>query len=752
MGRYEELFQKSIKDPEAFWAQAAEAITWIRSWNRVLDDSNKPFYRWFSGAELNTCFNAVDRHAMFGRADQVAIIYDSPVTNTLQKITYRELLDQVSRFAGALASLGVGKGDTVIIYMPMIPQAVISMLACARLGAVHSVVFGGFAPHELAIRIDDAKPKVIIIASGAIEGKKTLEYKPMLDKAIELATHKPQKCVIFQRQFVKASLVAGRDLDWDELMATAQPVECTPVKATDPLYILYTSGTTGKPKGVVRDNGGHAVALRWSMRHIYGVQPGDVYWAASDVGWVVGHSYIVYGPLLHGCTTVLYEGKPVGTPDAGAFWRVISQHGVKVLFTAPTAFRAIKKEDPKGEFIGKYDLSGFKALFLAGERLDPDTYHWAHDLLKKPVIDHWWQTETGWPITANCMGIEEFPIKPGSSTKPVPGFNVTILDANGKPAGPKVTGLVTIKLPLPPGTDAEHEGLRSGARRERRRGRRVRRGVGDVLAQEHQLQHRREPRARAADVTRRPPRIGVRVRGYISCVLGCPYEGRSRRRRKSPTWRQRSIAWASTRSRWATRSASAPPGRRRHSLSTGRGARPRSASSPAISTTPTARRLPTSTRRWKWAWPTFDCSVAGLGGCPYAKGATGNLASEDVLYMLDGLGIETGRRHGEAARRGSIHLGRAGPAAGIARRARARRQESSGRSDERRNAQDDSGATSVRRPASASARWMRATGLCRGCLRTLDEIAAWSVLGRDAKSAVWRRCRRDASRSAKQSR
>ncbi|HET7318134.1 MAG TPA: propionyl-CoA synthetase [Nitrospirota bacterium] len=452
MGRYEELFQKSIKDPEGFWAQAAEAITWITSWNKVLDDSNKPFYRWFSGAELNTCFNAVDRHAMFGRADQAAIIYDSPVTNTVQKITYRELLDLVSRFAGALANLGVQKGDTIIIYMPMIPQAVIAMLACARLGAVHSVVFGGFAPHELAIRIDDAKPKIIITASGAVEGKKILEYKPMLDRAIEAAAHKPEKNIIFQRQFVQASLNPQTDLDWNELMAKAAPVECTPVKATDPLYILYTSGTTGKPKGVVRDNGGHAVALRWSMRYIYGVQPGDVYWAASDVGWVVGHSYIVYGPLLHGCTTVLYEGKPVGTPDAGAFWRVISQHGVKVLFTAPTAFRAIKREDPKGEFVKKYDLSRFKALFLAGERLDPDTYHWAHNLLRKPVIDHWWQTETGWPITANCMGIEEFPIKPGSSTKPVPGFDVTILDPNGKKLGPKETGLVTIKLPLPPGT------------------------------------------------------------------------------------------------------------------------------------------------------------------------------------------------------------------------------------------------------------------------------------------------------------
>ncbi|HUJ18103.1 MAG TPA: propionyl-CoA synthetase [Nitrospirota bacterium] len=452
MGKYYDLFQKSIKDPEGFWGQAAEAVTWSRKWDRVLDDSKKPFYRWFAGAELNTCFNALDRHVMAGRADQAALIYDSPVTGTIRKYTYRELLDLVSRFAGALAGLGVRKGDTVIIYMPMIPQAVISMLACARLGAVHSVVFGGFAPHELAIRIDDAKPKVIVTASGAIEGKKTLEYKPMLDKAIEEASHAPKHCVIFQRPFVKASLNPGRDHDWEDLMAKAVPVECTMVKATDPLYILYTSGTTGKPKGVVRDNGGHAVALRWSMRHIYGVQPGDVYWAASDVGWVVGHSYIVYGPLLHGCTTVLYEGKPVGTPDAGAFWRVISEHNVKVLFTAPTAFRAIKKEDPKGEFIKKFDLSGFKYLFLAGERLDPDTYHWAHDLLKKPVIDHWWQTESGWPITANCMGIEPFPIKPGSSTMPVPGFNVMILDSDGKPAGPKSTGLVTIKLPLPPGT------------------------------------------------------------------------------------------------------------------------------------------------------------------------------------------------------------------------------------------------------------------------------------------------------------
>lgn len=452
MGKYNDLFQKSIKDPESFWENAAQAVTWSKKWDKVLDDSDKPFYRWFKGAELNTCFNAVDRHVLSGRGDQVAIVFDSPVTNTIQKITYKELLDHVSRFAGALKDLGINKGDTVIIYMPMIPQAAIAMLACARLGAVHSVVFGGFAPHELAIRIEDARPRVIITASGAIEGKKTLEYAPMVDKAIELASYKPEKVVMYQRQFVKAALKPGRDLDWEELMAKARPADCTNVKATDPLYILYTSGTTGKPKGVVRDNGGHAVALRWSMRHIYNVEPGDVFWAASDVGWVVGHSYIVYAPLFHGCTTIIYEGKPVGTPDAGAFWRVISQHKVKVLFTAPTAFRAIKRDDPKGEFINKYDLSCFKYLFLAGERLDPDTYHWAHDLLKKPVIDHWWQTETGWPITANCMGIEPFPVKPGSSTRPVPGFNVTILDSNGKQATPKTTGLVTIKLPLPPGT------------------------------------------------------------------------------------------------------------------------------------------------------------------------------------------------------------------------------------------------------------------------------------------------------------
>lgn len=452
MGRYEEVFERSISDPNGFWAKAAEAISWYKKFDRVLDDANPPFYRWFTGGELNTCYNALDRHVEGGRSEQVALIYDSPVTGQIQKFTYREMLEAVSRFAGVLKGLGVSKGDTVIIYMPMVPQALMAMLACARLGAIHSVVFGGFAPHELAIRIDDARPKVIISASCGFEMKKVIEYKPMLDKAIELASHKPQKCVILQRPEVQAELKKGFDLDWDEMMAKAGPSDCVAVKATDPLYILYTSGTTGIPKGIVRDNGGHAVALRWSMENIYDVKPGDVYWSASDVGWVVGHSYIVYAPLLTGCTTVLYEGKPVGTPDPGAFWRVISEHGVKVLFTAPTAFRAIKREDPQGEYVKKYDLSCFKYLFLAGERLDPDTYHWARNLLDRPVIDHWWQTETGWPITANCMGLEQFPVKAGSSTKPVPGYDVRILDNSGNLLGPKQEGLIAVRLPLPPGT------------------------------------------------------------------------------------------------------------------------------------------------------------------------------------------------------------------------------------------------------------------------------------------------------------
>lgn len=452
MGKYEEIFQKNIQDPEGFWAEAAEAITWDKKWDKVLDASNPPFYRWFLGGKMNTCYNALDRHVEDGRGDQTAIIYDSPVTGTIRKISYNDLLDQVSRFAGALKGLGLTKGDTVIIYMPMIPQAAVAMLACARLGSVHSVVFGGFAPHELALRINDAKPKLVISASGAVEVKRLIQYKPLLNKAIELAVHKPEKCIIYQRRIVEAELIPGMDIEWKEFVKNAEPVPCVPVKATDPLYILYTSGTTGKPKGVVRDNGGHAVALRWSLEHIYDTKPGEVYWAASDVGWVVGHSYIVYGPLLTGCTTILYEGKSVGTPDPGAFWRVISQHGVKTLFTAPTAFRAIKKEDPKGEYIKKYDLSEFKYLFLAGERLDPDTYHWAHDLLQKPVIDHWWQTETGWPIAANCMGIEPSEIKPGSCTKPVPGYDVQIIDNLGKRLGAKQEGFVVIKLPLPPGT------------------------------------------------------------------------------------------------------------------------------------------------------------------------------------------------------------------------------------------------------------------------------------------------------------
>ena len=452
MGKFDERFRKSIEDPEGFWGEAAEAITWYKKWDKVLDSTNPPFYRWFTGGELNTCYNALDRHVEHGRADQIALIYDSPVTKTIQKFTYRELLDQVSRFAGALKNLGIQQGDTVVIYMPMIPEAAVAMLACARLGAVHSVVFGGFAPHELALRINDAKPKIVVSASGAVEVTRLIEYKPLLDKAIELAIHKPEKCVIFQRPFIKAEIIQNRDLDWKEFASVAEPVPCVPVKATDPLYILYTSGTTGKPKGVVRDNGGHAVALRWSLEHIYDTKPGEVYWAASDVGWVVGHSYILYGPLITGCTTILYEGKSVGTPDPGAFWRVISQHGVKTLFTAPTAFRAIKKEDPSGQYVKKYDLSQFQYLFLAGERLDPDTYHWAHNMLKKPVIDHWWQTETGWPITANCMGIEQFPIKPGSCTKPVPGYDVQIIDNLGKNLNPGEEGLVVIKLPLPPGT------------------------------------------------------------------------------------------------------------------------------------------------------------------------------------------------------------------------------------------------------------------------------------------------------------
>ncbi len=449
---YDVAHARSLKDPEGFWAEAAEGIRWTRRWSKVLDSANAPFYRWFVGGEMNTCFNAVDRHVEEGRADQAALIYDSPVTGQVRTFTYRQLKDRVARIAGMLAAQGVAKGDRVILYMPMVPEAAMAMLACARLGAVHSVVFGGFAPNELAVRIDDAKPKAILTASCGIEVNRVIPYKPLLDSAIDMAKHKPSACIVLQRPQAKAELKPGRDLDWDEAEAKAAPADCVPVAATDPLYILYTSGTTGQPKGVVRDNGGHAVALKWTMKAVYDTDPGDVYWAASDVGWVVGHSYIVYAPLLQGCTTILYEGKPVGTPDAGAFWRVIADHGVKMLFTAPTAFRAIKREDPNAELMRKYDLSRFKILFLAGERTDPDTLHWAENALKRPVVDHWWQTETGWPIASNCMGLHRFPIKPGSPTKAVPGWQVDVLDDAKAIVKAGTIGSICCKLPLPPGT------------------------------------------------------------------------------------------------------------------------------------------------------------------------------------------------------------------------------------------------------------------------------------------------------------
>jgi propionyl-CoA synthetase len=446
-----EVYARWARDPEGFWAEAGEAIHWYKRWDRVLDSARAPFYRWFEGATVNTCENALDWHVEHGRADQPALIYDSPVTSTIQTFTYRELRDAVARFAGVLVAQGVGKGDRVIIYMPMVPEAAIAMLACARIGAIHSVVFGGFASHELAARISHAAPVVIVSASCGIEVNRMVPYKPLLDKAIELAEVKPRRCIILQRPQEPAPLVSGRDLDWAELVAAAQPAECVPVAATDPLYILYTSGTTGMPKGVVRDNGGHLVALKWSMTHIYGVEPGEVYWAASDLGWAVGHSYIVYGPLFNGNTTVLYEGKPVGTPDPGAFWRVISQHRVSVFFTAPTAIRAIKRDDPTGEHVRRYDLSSFRTFFLAGERCDPDTLHWAEQQLGIPVIDHWWQTETGWPIGANCVGLGMLPVKPGSCAKPVAGYDVRVLDEDGKELAAGVTGNIVIRLPLPPG-------------------------------------------------------------------------------------------------------------------------------------------------------------------------------------------------------------------------------------------------------------------------------------------------------------
>ncbi len=448
---YEEAFRRSIEDPESFWSEAAEQCQWYKKWDKVLDGSNPPFYKWFVGGVVNTCYNALDYHLERGKGEKVALIYDSPVTDTVRRYTYRELRDKVALFAGALAEQGVVKGDRVIIYMPMIPEAAIAMLACARLGAIHSVVFGGFAAKELATRIDDAKPKVIVSASCGIEVKRVIPYKPLLDEAIELAQSKPQSCIIFQRPMARAELVAGRDLDWQTVMATAKPADCVPLAATDPLYILYTSGTTGQPKGVVRDNGGHMVALKWSMKTIYDIEEDDVWWAASDVGWVVGHSYIVYAPLFKGCTTILFEGKPVGTPDAGVFWRVISEHKVAAMFTAPTAYRAIKREDPQGTLVGKYDLSKFRILFLAGERSDPDTIQWSERHLKVPVIDHWWQTETGWAIAANCMGLHHFPVKYGSPTKAVPGWNLQVVNDQNEPVAPGQIGALVVKLPLPPG-------------------------------------------------------------------------------------------------------------------------------------------------------------------------------------------------------------------------------------------------------------------------------------------------------------
>ncbi|MFC4531953.1 propionyl-CoA synthetase [Sphaerisporangium dianthi] len=449
---YADAFAESIDDPGAFWGRAAEAVTWDRLPERTLDADAAPFYRWFAGGELNTCHNALDRHVAGGRGAQAALIYDSPLTGSARTYTYAELLEQVARFAGVLRGLGVGKGDRVVVYMPMVPEAVVAMLACARLGAVHSVVFGGFAPRELAVRIDDARPTVVVSASCGIEPSRVVPYKPMLDSALEMAGHRPAHCVVLQREQAPAAMVAGRDVDWHEAMAAADPAGCVPVAATDPLYILYTSGTTGRPKGVVRDNGGHAVALLWSMRNVYDIAPGEVFWAASDVGWVVGHSYIVYAPLLLGATSVLYEGKPVGTPDAGAFWRVISEYGVNALFTAPTAFRAVRKVDPEGAHLAKYDISSLRTLFLAGERLDPDTYHWATEKLGVPVVDHWWQTETGWAVAANLRGLAPMPIKPGSPTVPVPGYDVRVLDPDGRPCPPGVDGAICVRLPLPPGT------------------------------------------------------------------------------------------------------------------------------------------------------------------------------------------------------------------------------------------------------------------------------------------------------------
>ena len=450
MTTYSDLYAKAQSDIEGFWMEAASGIDWYKAPTQALDSSKPPFHRWFPDGEMNTCHNAVDRHVAAGRGDQRAVIYDSPITGTSSTLTFAELQEATARFAGMLQRLGVAAGDRVIIYMPMIPEAVVAMLGCARLGAVHSVVFGGFAAAELAKRIDDATPKAIISASCGHEPSRVVAYKPLLDEAIELSSHKPHSCVIYQREALAADLVEGRDLEWHAAHEGAPALDPVPVKATDPLYILYTSGTTGQPKGVVRDNGGHAVALQWSIPNIYDVKPGDVYWAASDIGWVVGHSYIVYAPLIAGCSTVLFEGKPIGTPDAGVFWRVIQDHDVKVLFTAPTAFRAIKRADPEAEFLAKYDTSSLTHLFLAGERADPDTILWAQDKLKVPVIDHWWQTETGWSICANPVGIEMLPVKLGSPSVPMPGYEIDILGEDGSIKAAGDLGAIAVKLPLPP--------------------------------------------------------------------------------------------------------------------------------------------------------------------------------------------------------------------------------------------------------------------------------------------------------------
>ena len=452
MGSYKEIYQRASEKPQEFWAQAAEDLIWQKKWQKVLDDKNSPFNTWFAGGKINTCYNALDRHVEAGSSDRVALIYDSPLAATKEKITYLELRDRVAAFSGVLKKYGVEYGDRVVIYMPMIPETVVAMLACSRIGAIHSVVFGGFASNELAKRIDDAKPKLIVSASCGLEPGKVIEYKPLLDGAISLSKNKPDSCIIVQRDMHQAELNEKRDIDWQDAHNKVTPADCVEVEATDPVYILYTSGTTGIPKGVVRPTAGHLVSLKWSMKNIYGVDPGEVYWAASDVGWVVGHSYIVYAPLFHGCTTVLYEGKPVGTPDAGAFWRVISEHQVACMFTAPTAIRAIKKEDPDGKLIREFKLDCLKSQFLAGERCDPDTLEWTEKMLKVPVVDHWWQTETGWPIASNCLGIELLDIKPGSPTCAVPGWKIDVLDESCKPVPPGEIGAISLKLPLPPGS------------------------------------------------------------------------------------------------------------------------------------------------------------------------------------------------------------------------------------------------------------------------------------------------------------